>query len=138
VRAGSQGAARTAAHGERRSRRRFAARESLGGEAHRPGKTSYLVPALLCGARVLSLDRDAHAAGPSSSPRTCRSWPRRFGRPARVALLKVAPIYLCRYASARGPGGEQLTLEESGAGARATMNAMWRASARWGAHTQRG
>src|SRR5438105_1463116 len=110
----------------------LAARESLVVEAGTgTGKTfAYLVPALLCGARVLI----------SSGTRTLQDQlfskdlplvAAALGRPARVALLKGRATYRCRYRLARAEGaGGQLGLAESAA-ARPRASAPTWAAARW-------
>src|ERR1700720_3267946 len=108
----------------------LAARESLVVEAGTgTGKTfAYLVPALLCGARVLI----------STGTRTLQD--QLFSKDLpRVALLKGRANYLCRYRLARADeGGEQLTLEESGAARPRATDAMLARIRRWARTTQRG
>src|SRR5207253_8518078 len=117
----------------------LAARESLVVEAGTgTGKTfAYLVPALLCGARVLIstgtrtlqdqlFSKDLPLVGPA------------LGRPARVALLKRRSNYLCRYRLARVGGvGEQLSLDHSGAGNPVPEGMLARIE-RWARTTRRG
>src|SRR6202163_2390677 len=78
------------------------------------GKTfSYLVPALLSGARVL-ISTGTRALQDQLFSKDLPLVAAALGRPARVALLKGRSNYLCRYRLARADeGGEQLTLGES-------------------------
>ena len=117
----------------------LAARESLVVEAGTgTGKTfAYLVPALLCGARVL-ISTGTRTLQDQLFSKDLPLVAAALGRPARVALLKGRANYLCRYRLARADeGGEQLTLEESGA-ARPRANAMLARIRRWARTTQRG
>src|SRR3984893_11385901 len=93
------------------------ARESLVGEAGTgTGKTfAYLVPALLCGARVL-ISTGTRTLQDQLFSKDLPLVAAALGRPARVALLKGRANYLCRYRLARAEqGGEQLALVESAA-----------------------
>ena len=85
------------------------------------GKTfAYLVPALLCGARVL-ISTGTRTLQDQLFSKDLPLVAAALGRPARIALLKGRTNYLCRYRLARlGPGGEQLswdTRPATGAGA---------------------
>ena len=75
------------------------------------GKTfAYLVPALLCGARVL-ISTGTRTLQDQLFSKDLPLVAAALGRPARIALLKGRTNYLCRYRLARiGPGGEQLSL----------------------------
>ncbi len=118
----------------------LAARESLVVEAGTgTGKTfAYLVPALLCGARVL-ISTGTRTLQDQLFSKDLPLVAAALGRPARVALLKGRTNYLCRYRLARADeGGEQLTLEESGAARPRTTNAMLARIRRWARTTQRG
>lgn len=118
----------------------LAARESLVVEAGTgTGKTfAYLVPALLCGARVL-ISTGTRTLQDQLFSKDLPLVAAALGRPARVALLKGRANYLCRYRLARADeGGEQLTLEESGAARPRTTNAMLARIRRWARTTQRG
>ena len=82
------------------------------------GKTfAYLVPALLCGARVL-ISTGTRTLQDQLFSKDLPLVAAALGRPARIALLKGRTNYLCRYRLARlGPGGEQLSWDtELGAG----------------------
>ena len=86
-------------------------RETLAVEAGTgTGKTfAYLVPALLCGARVL-ISTGTRTLQDQLFSKDLPLVAAALGRPARLALLKGRTNYLCRYRLARlGPGGEQLT-----------------------------
>jgi ATP-dependent DNA helicase DinG len=74
------------------------------------GKTfAYLVPALLCGARVL-ISTGTRTLQDQLFSKDLPLVAAALGRPARIALLKGRTNYLCRYRLARlGPGGEQLS-----------------------------
>jgi len=74
------------------------------------GKTfAYLVPALLCGARVL-ISTGTRTLQDQLFSKDLPLVAAALGRPARIALLKGRANYLCRYRLARlGPGGEQLS-----------------------------
>jgi len=76
------------------------------------GKTfAYLVPALLCGARVL-ISTGTRTLQDQLFTKDLPLVAAALGRPARIALLKGRTNYLCRYRLARiGPGGEQLSLD---------------------------
>ena len=118
----------------------LAARESLVVEAGTgTGKTfAYLVPALLCGARVL-ISTGTRTLQDQLFSKDLPLVAAALGRPARVALLKGRANYLCRYRLARADqGGEQLTLEEAGAARPRTTNAMLARIRRWARTTQRG
>jgi len=118
----------------------LAARESLVVEAVTgTGKTfAYLVPALLCGARVL-ISTGTRTLQDQLFSKDLPLVAAALGRPARVALLKGRANYLCRYRLARADeGGEQLTLEESGAARPRATNAMLARIRRWARTTQRG
>src|SRR6267378_6658087 len=95
----------------------LAARETLVVEAGTgTGKTfAYLVPALLCGARVL-ISTGTRTLQDQLFSKDLPLVGAALGRPARVALLKGRTNYLCRYRMARvGEAGEQLSLGESAA-----------------------
>src|ERR1700726_674138 len=118
----------------------LAARESLVVEAGTgTGKTfAYLVPALLCGARVL-ISTGTRTLQDQLFSKDLPLVAAALGRPARVALLKGRANYLCRYRLARADeGGEQLTLEESGAARPRATDAMLARIRRWARTTQRG
>jgi ATP-dependent DNA helicase DinG len=74
------------------------------------GKTfAYLVPALLCGSRVL-ISTGTRTLQDQLFSKDLPLVAAALGRPARIALLKGRTNYLCRYRLARlGPGGEQLS-----------------------------
>jgi ATP-dependent DNA helicase DinG len=74
------------------------------------GKTfAYLVPALLCGARVL-ISTGTRTLQDQLFSKDLPLVAAALGRPARIALLKGRSNYLCRYRLARlDPGGEQLS-----------------------------
>ena len=76
------------------------------------GKTfAYLVPALLCGRRVL-ISTGTRTLQDQLFSKDLPLVAAALGRPARIALLKGRSNYLCRYRLARiGPGGEQLTFD---------------------------
>jgi ATP-dependent DNA helicase DinG len=118
----------------------LAARESLVVEAGTgTGKTfAYLVPALLCGARVL-ISTGTRTLQDQLFSKDLPLVAAALGRPARVALLKGRANYLCRYRLARAEeGGEQLALEESGAARPRASPAMLARIRRWARTTQRG
>jgi ATP-dependent DNA helicase DinG len=75
------------------------------------GKTfAYLVPALLCGSRVL-ISTGTRTLQDQLFSKDLPLVAAALGRPARIALLKGRTNYLCRYRLAQvGPGGEQLSL----------------------------
>ena len=74
------------------------------------GKTfAYLVPALLCGARVL-ISTGTRTLQDQLFSKDLPLVAAALGRPARIALLKGRTNYLCRYRLNRlGPAGEQLS-----------------------------
>ena len=74
------------------------------------GKTfAYLVPALLCRARVL-ISTGTRTLQDQLFSKDLPLVAAALGRPARIALLKGRTNYLCRYRLARlDPGGEQLS-----------------------------
>src|ERR1700743_335839 len=76
------------------------------------GKTfAYLVPALLCGARVL-ISTGTRTLQDQLFSKDLPLVAAALGRPARIALLKGRTNYLCRYRLARiGPGAGQLPLD---------------------------
>jgi ATP-dependent DNA helicase DinG len=76
------------------------------------GKTfAYLVPALLCGARVL-ISTGTRTLQDQLFSKDLPLVAAALGRPARIALLKGRTNYLCRYRLAQiGPAGEQLSLD---------------------------
>lgn len=76
------------------------------------GKTfAYLVPALLCGARVL-ISTGTRTLQDQLFSKDLPLVAAALGRPARIALLKGRTNYLCRYRLAQvGPGGAQLSLD---------------------------
>ena len=118
----------------------LAARESLVVEAGTgTGKTfAYLVPALLCGARVL-ISTGTRTLQDQLFSKDLPLVAAALGRPARVALLKGRANYLCRYRLARADeGGEQLMLEESAAARSPASHAMLARIRRWARTTQRG
>src|SRR5260370_26649741 len=118
----------------------LAARESLVVEAGTgTGKTfAYLVPALLCGARVL-ISTGTRTLQDQLFSKDLPLGAAALGRPARVALLKGRANYLCRYRLARADeGGEQLALVESGAAGPRAANAMLARIRRWARTTRRG
>ncbi len=118
----------------------LAARESLVVEAGTgTGKTfAYLVPALLCGARVL-ISTGTRTLQDQLFSKDLPLVAAALGRPARVALLKGRANYLCRYRLARADeGGEQLRLEDAAAARPHASNAMLARIRRWARTTQRG
>ncbi|HEX4676743.1 MAG TPA: ATP-dependent DNA helicase [Steroidobacteraceae bacterium] len=78
------------------------------------GKTfAYLVPALLCGSRVL-ISTGTRTLQDQLFSKDLPLVAAALGRPARIALLKGRTNYLCRYRLAHaGPVGEQLSLVAS-------------------------
>lgn len=76
------------------------------------GKTfAYLVPALLCGARVL-ISTGTRTLQDQLFSKDLPLVAAALGRPARIAVLKGRTNYLCRYRLGRiGPGAEQLSLD---------------------------
>jgi len=118
----------------------LAARESLVVEAGTgTGKTfAYLVPALLCGARVL-ISTGTRTLQDQLFSKDLPLVAAALGRPARVALLKGRANYLCRYRLARADeGAEQLTLGESTAARPPASRAMLERIRRWARTTRRG
>jgi ATP-dependent DNA helicase DinG len=99
------------------------------------GKTfAYLVPALLCGARVL-ISTGTRTLQDQLFTKDLPLVSAALGRPARVALLKGRGNYLCRYRLAQlTVTGEQLPLVAEGKAARG--QAMLKRIERW-AHTTR-
>src|SRR5579862_5287260 len=87
------------------------------------GKTfAYLVPALLCGSRVL-ISTGTRTLQDQLFSKDLPLVAKALGRPARVALLKGRTNYLCRYRLARaGETGEQLALDDSFAATGAPAN----------------
>src|ERR1700744_1089093 len=72
---------------------------------------AYLVPALLCGARVL-ISTGTRTLQDQLFSKDLPLVAAALGRPARIALLKGRTNYLCRYRLAQvGPAGEQLSLD---------------------------
>ena len=107
------------------------------------GKTfAYLVPALLCGARVL-ISTGTRTLQDQLFSKDLPLVAAALGRPARIALLKGRTNYLCRYRLARiGPAGEQLSLDTA-AGAEAveettTLPSMLARIQRWSQTTRQG
>src|SRR6266404_4794641 len=93
----------------------LAARESLVVEAGTgTGKTfAYLVPALLCGARVL-ISTGTRTLQDQLFSKDLPLVAAALGRPAKVALLKGRSNYLCRYRLAQADAqSEQLELDSS-------------------------
>src|SRR5215468_3538563 len=93
----------------------LAARETIVVEAGTgTGKTfAYLVPALLCGARVL-ISTGTRTLQDQLFSKDLPLVAAALGRPARIALLKGRTNYLCRYRLNRlGPAGEQLSLSDA-------------------------
>jgi ATP-dependent DNA helicase DinG len=88
------------------------------------GKTfAYLVPALLCGSRVL-ISTGTRTLQDQLFSKDLPLVAAALGRPARIALLKGRSNYLCRYRLARiGPGGEQLSLDTNDTPAAAATGA---------------
>lgn len=112
------------------------------------GKTfAYLVPALLCGARVL-ISTGTRTLQDQLFSKDLPLVAAALGRPARIALLKGRTNYLCRYRLAQiGPGGEeQLTLDTTPAPVGAddsadipmTQTAMLARIQRWARTTRQG
>jgi len=101
------------------------------------GKTfAYLVPALLCGARVL-ISTGTRTLQDQLFAKDLPLVSAALGRPARVALLKGRANYLCRYRLAQIAGtGEQLPLVNGGGATRG--QAMLKRIARWARTTRRG
>src|SRR5215475_15014437 len=98
------------------------------------GKTfAYLVPALLCGARVL-ISTGTRTLQDQLYAKDLPLVSAALGRPARVALLKGRANYLCRYRLGHArDGAEQLALLAGARGAR-SANAMLARIERW-SHT---
>src|ERR1700757_2790126 len=116
----------------------LAARESLVVEAGTgTGKTfAYLVPALLCGARVL-ISTGTRTLQDQLFSKDLPLVAAALGRPARVALLKGRANYLCRYRLAQaGAAPAQLPLVEPPAARGA--NSMLARIERWALTTKRG
>src|SRR6201986_5457059 len=88
------------------------------------GKTlAYLVPALLCGARVL-ISTGTRTLQDQLFSKDLPLVAAALGRPARLALLKGRTNYLCRYRLAQvGPGHEQLPLDTDDTGDRDSASA---------------
>src|SRR5215472_10727428 len=89
------------------------------------GKTfAYLVPAILCGARVL-ISTGTRTLQDQLYSKDLPLVSAALGRPARVALLKGRANYLCRYrlAATQG-GGEQLAMIGGEAGSSRATRAM--------------
>src|SRR5947207_5701947 len=117
----------------------LAARESLVVEAGTgTGKTfAYLVPALLCGARVL-ISTGTRTLQDQLFSKDLPLVAAALGRPARVALLKGRANYLCRYRVARAEESDgQLPLIEPASAPRAGR-AMLARIRRWARTTRRG
>ena len=118
----------------------LAARESLVVEAGTgTGKTfAYLVPALLCGARVL-ISTGTRTLQDQLFSKDLPLVAAALGRPARVALLKGRANYLCRYRLARADEtAEQLSLLHSADAPSRASRAMLSRIRRWARTTRRG
>ena len=118
----------------------LAARESLVLEAGTgTGKTfAYLVPALLCGARVL-ISTGTRTLQDQLYSKDLPLVAAALGRPARVALLKGRANYLCRYRLARADeAAEQLSMIESAAAPPRAARTMLARIRRWALTTRRG
>jgi ATP-dependent DNA helicase DinG len=118
----------------------LAARESLVVEAGTgTGKTfAYLVPALLCGARVL-ISTGTRTLQDQLFSKDLPLVAAAIGRPASVALLKGRANYLCRYRLAReDEAAEQLGLLQSAAAPPRAARAMLSRIRRWARTTRRG
>jgi ATP-dependent DNA helicase DinG len=118
----------------------LAARESLIVEAGTgTGKTfSYLVPALLCGARVL-ISTGTRTLQDQLFGKDLPLVAAALGRPARVALLKGRANYLCRYRLVRAAEDEaQLALVEDEKARRRASPALLERIRRWARTTHRG
>ncbi len=118
----------------------LAARESLVVEAGTgTGKTfAYLVPALLCGARVL-ISTGTRTLQDQLFSKDLPLVAAALGRPASVALLKGRANYLCRYRLARADeAAEQLSLLHSGDAPPRAARAMLSRIRRWARTTRRG
>src|SRR5579863_5461685 len=101
------------------------------------GKTfAYLVPALLCGARVL-ISTGTRTLQDQLFAKDLPLVSAALGRPARVALLKGRANYLCRYRLTQiAIAGEQLPLVSAGRASRG--QAMLKRIERWAHTTRRG
>jgi len=89
------------AHGGTRGRRARRTRIPVVEAGTGTGKTfAYLVPALLCGARVL-ISTGTRTLQDQLFSKDLPLVAAALGRPARVALLKGRANYLCRYRLAR-------------------------------------
>ncbi len=98
------------------------------------GKTfAYLVPALLCGARVL-ISTGTRTLQDQLYHKDLPLVARALGRPARVALLKGRANYLCRYRLAQGEATLPLPLPAESAGAEAPLERI----RRWALTTRSG
>jgi ATP-dependent DNA helicase DinG len=118
----------------------LAARESLIVEAGTgTGKTfAYLVPALLCGARVL-ISTGTRTLQDQLFGKDLPLVAAALGRPAGVALLKGRANYLCRYRLARAAEGEaQLALVDDERARRRASPAVLERIRRWARTTRRG
>ncbi len=113
----------------------IAQREVLAVEAGTgTGKTfAYLVPALLCGARVL-ISTGTRTLQDQLYHKDLPLVARALGRPARVALLKGRANYLCRYRLAQGEATLPLPLPAESAGADAPLERI----RRWALTTRSG
>src|SRR6201993_3161503 len=103
------------------------------------GKTfAYLVPALLCGARVL-ISTGTRTLQDQLFTKDLPLVAAALGRPARIALLKGRSNYLCRYRLARlEPGrGEQLSIDAAPEEA-ASEGTMLARITRWALTTRQG
>ena len=89
------------------------------------GKTfAYLVPALLCGSRVL-ISTGTRTLQDQLFSKDLPLVAAALGRPARIALLKGRTNYLCRYRLTRiDPGGEQLSFDSDSADPNGTTAAI--------------
>ena len=114
----------------------LAARECLVVEAGTgTGKTfAYLVPALLCGARVL-ISTGTRTLQDQLFAKDLPLVSAALGRPARVALLKGRGNYLCRYRLAQAEAAEQLPLIDA---RRSRAGALLARIQRWACTTQSG
>jgi ATP-dependent DNA helicase DinG len=103
------------------------------------GKTfAYLVPALLCGARVL-ISTGTRTLQDQLYSKDLPLVAAALGRPARVALLKGRANYLCRYRLAHADeGAEQLSLSESPSAPPRGARTMLARITRWARTTRRG
>ncbi len=118
----------------------LAARESLVVEAGTgTGKTfAYLVPALLCGARVL-ISTGTRTLQDQLFSKDLPLVAAALGRPARVALLKGRANYLCRYRLTRAEESDgQLPLIEPASAPPRAGRAMLARIRRWARTTRRG